>query len=405
MKKRITLIIAAVLVFCLLAVGCSAKEEPAVTEAPASATPAPTPEPTPEPCVIMGVTYPLDTESIDLRGLNDTLVDETAAQLKRLTKLKTITLGSWEESPVTWGKMNELHSACPRAAIDYEFTIYGKTFNLSDEEMDLKYVSIKDEGKLLKLITHCMTNLTFLDMDTAGVSDEKMAELRDSLPNTEVVWRIWFGDYYSVRTNVERILASMPGKAGELTTESTRSLKYCTKVKYMDLGHNNFLDTIDFVSYMPDLEVLIVGMTFVEDFYPLEDCPKLEYLEAMTSRLHDLRPLANLKNLKHLNICYNFAVTDITPLYGLTQLERLWIGKYDPVPPEQIEKIKELLPNCVVNSTVGDPTNGGWRMDPEPNEFGVAQQAARYALLRDQFGYHEEDFSYYWNDRLCIRPY
>ena len=40
----------------------------------------------------------------------------------------------------------------------------------------------------------------------------------------------------------------------------------------------------------------------------------------MTSRLHDLRPLANLKNLKHLNICYNFAVTDITPLYGLTQL-------------------------------------------------------------------------------------
>ena len=173
----------------------------------------------------------------------------------------------------------------------------------------------------------------------------------------------------------------------------------------MDLGHNNFLDTIDFVSYMPDLEVLIVGMTFVEDFYPLENCPKLEYLEAMTSRLHDLRPLANLKNLKHLNICYNFAITDITPLYGLTQLERLWIGKYDPVPPEQIEKIKELLPNCVVNSTVGDPTNGGWRVDEEPNEFGVSQQAARYALLRDQFGYHEEDFSFYWNDRLCIRPY
>ena len=262
MKKRIIIVLAAALIFCLFAAGCSSKDDPAVTEAPAVS---PTPEPTPEPCVIMGKSYPLDTESVDLRGLNDTLVSETAAQLKRLTKLKTVTLGSWEESPVTWGKMNELHTACPQAAIDYEFSIYGKTFNLSDEEMDLKYVSIKDEGRLLKLITACMTNLTFLDMDTAGVSDEKMAELRDSLPNTEVVWRVWFGDYYSVRTNVERILASMPGKAGELTTESTRSLKYCTKVKYMDLGHNNFLDTIDFVSYMPDLEVLIVGMTFVED--------------------------------------------------------------------------------------------------------------------------------------------
>ena len=404
MKKQITLILAAALVFCLIAAGCSSKGESAA-EAPAAETPAPTAEPTPEPCVIMGVTYPLDTESIDLRGLDDTLVGETAAQLQRLTELKTITLGSWEESPVTWGKMNELHAACPQAAIDYEFSIYGKTFNLSDEEMDLKYVSIEDEGRLLKLITACMTNLTFLDMDTTGVSDEKMAELRDSLPNTEVVWRVWFGNYYSVRTNVERILASMPGKAGELTTETTRSLKYCTKVKYLDLGHNNYLDTIDFVSYMPDLEVFIIGMSFVEDFYPLENCPKLEYLEAMTSRLHDLRPFANLKNLKHLNICYNFAITDITPLYGLTQLERLWIGRYDPIPPEQIEKIKELIPNCVVNSTVADPTDCGWRALSGPDEFGAVEEAPRYTLLRQQFGYTEEDFSYYWNDPLCIRPY
>ena len=51
------------------------------------------------------------------------------------------------------------------------------------------------------------------------------------------------------------------------------------------------------------------------------------------------------------------------------------------------------------------PTEGGWRVDEEPNEFGDSQQAARYTLLREQFGYHEEDFSYYWNDRLCIRPY
>ena len=140
MKKRIIIVLAAALIFCLFAAGCSSKDDPAVTEAPAVS---PTPEPTPEPCVIMGKSYPLNIESIDLRGLNDTLVSETAAQLKRLTKLKTVTLGSWEESPVTWGKMNELHTACPQAAIDYEFSIYGKTFNLSDEEMDLKYVSIR----------------------------------------------------------------------------------------------------------------------------------------------------------------------------------------------------------------------------------------------------------------------
>lgn len=71
--------------------------------------------------------------------------------------------------------MNELHTACPQAAHRLEFSIYGKTFNLSDEEMDLKYVSIKDEGRLLKLIT-AATNLTFLDMDTPVSPTRRMAE-------------------------------------------------------------------------------------------------------------------------------------------------------------------------------------------------------------------------------------
>ena len=343
-------------------------------------------------------------QSLDLSELTDSAVSDTLQALAYLPKVNDIQLGS-ERSGLGWDSVRAIMDACPNASVSYTFWLYGKEFSTVDTTINLSHIPVEDNGAQVMQAMACMPNLVSVDMDSCGVSNEDMAAIRDAYPDVKVIWRVWFGDYYSVRTNVERILASMPGKAGELTTESTRSLKYCTKVKYMDLGHNNLLDTIDFVSYMPDLEVLIVGMTFVEDFYPLENCPKLEYLEAMTSRLHDLRPLANLKNLKHLNICYNFAITDITPLYGLTQLERLWIGKYDPVPPEQIEKIKELLPNCVVNSTVADPTDGGWRVDEEPNEFGDSQQAARYTLLREQFGYHEEDFSYYWNDRLCIRPY
>ena len=75
MKKRIIIVLAAALIFCLFAAGCSSKDDPAVTEAPAVS---PTPEPTPEPCVIMGKSYPLNIESIDLRGLNDTLVSGAA---------------------------------------------------------------------------------------------------------------------------------------------------------------------------------------------------------------------------------------------------------------------------------------------------------------------------------------
>ena len=226
-----------------------------------------------------------------------------------------------------------------------------------------------------------------------------MEKIRDSLPNTDVIWRINFGSGYTARTDVTRILASMPGQGGELAHNNVKNLKYCTKVKYLDLGHNNYLDTIEFCRYMPDLEVLIVGMTFVEDFSPLAYCPKLEYFEAMNTRLHDLTPFANLHNLKHMNICYNFAITDITPLYGL-DMERLWIGQHDPVPPEQIEKYRELHPNCVVNDTTPDPTEEYWRFAEHGDLMGNQMYDPRYQLLREQMGYDEEAYAFYWTDPM-----
>ena len=396
-KHRLFLAIMIIAV-CILTAGCS-QSGTAAPEAPQEEAAA-TPAPTPAEYVILGKSYAADTESIDLTGITDKQVKMVVSPLSSLKSLKTLTLGSQEDTPLTWKNIRRLHEACTQAVIDYAFTLYDRPFNLSDGEMDLKYIKIQDEGYLVGQIASCMTNLRYLDMDSCGVSNEKMAELRDSLPDTEVVWRIWFGDYYSVRTNVEKILASMPGKAGELIHDNAMPLQYCTKLKYLDLGHNNYLDTIEFVSSMPDLEVLIVGMSFVEDFSPLENCPKLEYLEAMTSRLHDLTPLSGLKNLQHLNICYNFSVRDISPLYGLTNLKRLWIGKYDPVPPEQIAKIRELLPNCVVNDTTEGPTEEGWRMSEVPDGSGYPRYDERYALLREQFGYEEWDYAYYWNDPL-----
>ena len=386
--------------------GQSAAPAPQGTEAASPAptvTPEPTPEPTPTPPPrfdILGTSYPADAEAVDLTELDEDGVDAVVEALEQMPAVRSITLGDDQTTPLEWDSISRIHTACPESVIDYGFSIGKKTFNLSDEEMDLKYVRMDDEGALVSQIAHCMTNLRFLDMDSCGVSNEAMAELRDSLPQAEVVWRVNFGLFYTARTNVERILASQPGKAGELVHNNVMALQYCTKVKYLDLGHNNFLDTIEFCRYMPDLEVLIVGMTFVEDFSPLAECPKLEYLEAMTSRLHDLTPLANLQNLRHLNICYNFALSDITPLYGLTGLERLWIGCYDPIPPEQLEEIRRRLPNCVINDEVTDPTTGGWRFVEWGTEVEGTNDSARYHLLRRQFGYTDDDFSFRWNDPL-----
>lgn len=394
----LTLLLCLSLCACGEAGSAALPQDTAETEIAETAAPSPTPEPS---CMIRGQRIPTDAEMLDLSAATEEELPELARLLPQFTQLKTIVLGTENaEAPLSWEGIRKLHEAAPQAVIDYDFTLFGKSFNLRDEEMDLKHIKMDDEGELVRSVTACMTNLRYLDMDSCQVSNEKMAELRDSLPNAEVVWRIKFGALYSVRTDTERILASMPGRSGQLVHNNVEALKYCTKVKYIDLGHNNYLDTIEFCRYMPDLEVAILALNAVDDFSPLADCPKLEYLEAFTSRLHDLTPLAQCKNLRHLNICYNFAINDITPLYDLPNLERVYIGKYDPVPPEQIAKLRELHPDCVVNDTTEGPTEEEWRFSNVGDAMGNPRYAERYALLRDQFGYTENDYAYYWCDPL-----
>ena len=352
-----------------------------------------------------GTLLPADTREVDL---TEAPTAENLLPLVLLPELETVELGSCEdaaESDMDWEALAAAEAACPQAEFHYAFRLYKKSFDLQSTEMDLNHITMTDEGALVKKVALCMPQLSLLDMDFCEVSDEAMADIRDSLPNTEVIWRIWFGNGkrngYSVRTDVTRILASNPDKAGELTPENTRSLKYCTRVKYLDLGHNDQMTDISFVRYMPDLEVAVLAMGGFSDLSPLADCPKLEYLEIQTSAASDLRPLAGLTNLRHLNIAYIFSLTDITPLYNLTNLERLWIGAYDPVPMEQIEEMQRRAPNCEIDYTTTNPTGGNWRyVGTDKEGHGILHP--RYALLHEQFEYGRAPYcySYLANDPL-----
>ena len=169
---------------------------------------------------------------------------------------------------------------------------------------------------------------------------------------------------------------------GGYDDERLEPLKYCTKVKYLDIGHNG-IETLDFLYYMPDLEVVILAIEQPTDLSAFANCPNLEYAELFNGHVTDVSPLANCKHLKHLNLCMN-QITDITPLYGLDELERFWISRNRELPKEQIEKFKELHPNCVVNTTTVDPTDPPWRYKAN------GEKSKRYALLRAQMGYNRD---------------
>ena len=342
--------------------------------------------------------YP-DETSLDLSGLGHGDAADAAAVLSCMSGVETLTLGKeGGGDPLSWEDLRLICDACPEARVDYEFSIYGKTCNLKDSKLDLRGVAVGDGGAALRKALPCMNGCKTLDMDSTGLSDAVMAKLREDFPETEVIWRVWFGENYSVRTDAERILASKPTVGGMIYDASV--LQYCTKVKYLDLGHNDELYDLSFAASMPDLEVLIIAMTGITDISPLKNCTKINYLELNSTNIGDISVLSGMKGLRDLNIAECPNITDISSLYDIP-MDRLWIGCHTPAPEAQTAKMRSAQPDCDVNTTAAEPHGDCWRYyryDPEEPKYYWVE---RYELIREQLGYNYQEYSFYWLDPLC----
>ena len=342
--------------------------------------------------------------SIDLKGLTSDAVADTAAALSCLRHVEYIDLGD-DSSGLSWSDVGTIEAACPDAVTDYRFSFMDEQYTTADKLFNLRYKTMNDGGAAVRAILPYMNSCLYLDMDSCGVSDTDMDAIRQDFPDMKVVWRINFGSehVYSVRTDVIKILASKPSVGGLLSTEDVQCLKYCTDLMYLDLGHNDDIDDISFIANFPRLEVCIIAMDFFEDLSPIAACTNLEYLEIQTTLVHDLTPLANLKNLKHLNICKlcedSGTVIDLSPLMGLDQLERLWIGCVTKYPDGQLEELQAALPNTLIDTEAVDPHDHQWRqISWDIENTGVIVYHPRYIRLRDQFGYTYLAYSFNYLD-------
>ena len=350
-------------------------------------------------------------ESLDLTGLSRDEILEGAEDLPFLPALRELALPAGEEG-LDLEQAIALAELLPDTVLSYPFTLYGEERNLSDTELVLFHTKLYDQGEAVRQVLPAMHACTWLDMDSCDVDNAHMAQIRDENPEVEVIWRVWFGTNYSVRTNVTKILASMPSVGGRIDDRNSDGLYYCTKVRYLDLGHNTTLTDFGFVRNMPDLEIAVISMAAIEDLSPFADCQHLRYLEMGNTKVSDLSPLASLPELRHLNIGTNIGITDISPLYD-TPLKRLWIGSYTPVPAEQVEEMQRRHPNCDINTTVpsglekdenGGAANEGytilWKSYTLPLDWRGSQPIGWYKVVYKCFDYSHTTmaYSFPWND-------
>ena len=359
-----------------------------------------------------------DTQSVDLKGMSSADCEAAAYKLALLPGLKTVDLGA-EGGVLGWSDIGRLRQILPTPVFKYAFKLYGVDCNLSDTTINLYRASIADDGRLVDEVMSYMPQLTYVDMDSCGLQPKRLEEINLNHPNAKVVFRVFFGDNYTARTDAERILASMASRGGMLNDSNVEGLYYCHDVKYLDLGHNTYLTNIGFTAQMPKLEVAILAMCNIRDISPLANCPNLEYLELANTYCDDLRPLSGLANLRHLNVAgigYDFygdgtrpSLKDITPLYSLTGLERLWLGGYNPIPSEQIQEMQRRAPQCEIDTSVyEDPVGGRWRYVDLANyiDTWVDTYHPRYEKLRQQFGDYEYTvYNFTWNDPMYDANY
>lgn len=303
-----------------------------------------------------------DAEELNLCGLTPDRLPSALPFLPLMKNVSAVTLTDENgENLLQLPEVAAIRRELPNASLDYRFTLFGVPATAESETLEFYGNStgyLYDAGldELESLLPH-LPKLKSLYFEFCEIDYDRLAQFREDHPELNIAWRITFGPY-SCRTDVEKIYAD-----GSLTTEKCYNLRYCTKVKYIDLGHNPGLTGIEFAASMPDLEIAIFAAGGLSDVSPLANCKKLRYLEIFTTSVRDLSPLSECTALEHLNISY-LPVRDLSPLYGLTNLKRLWCT-FCNAPVQQRKEIQELLPNCSFCFDNVEPTGKGWRFNKD----------------------------------------
>lgn len=332
---------------------------------------------------LFGNTFDISTTELDLSYMNSSMVDEAIPKLGLLTNLESATLSNG----LSLEDVAKLQDSNPHATFRYSFGLFGKTLSTTDEEVVYKNHTIGNEGEAqIRQALTVLDNCKRFVLDNCKIDYEVLAGIREDFRNgPKVVWRVYFGvdGRYNTLTDDDTIRAVY-----NVTDDTCGPMKYLEDVKYMDLGHNEYLTDFSFVAYMPELEVLIGSGSAVSSLAGIENCKKLTWLElASCAKLKDVTPLAGCESLKYLNLSFT-GVSDYMPLDGLP-LERFVCLRPKASTEEQNIFISIHPKDTCITVFYGysNPYGYGWRYD----DNGKTMFWYYKDVIREVFNYDQAD--------------
>ena len=323
---------------------------------------------------LLGSSYDSSVTELDLSAMEASQVAECAGKLGLLTNVTRVSLSS----SLSKEDVDALQDACPDVVFDYSFSLFGKTISTADTEVVYKKHDIGNEGEAeLRKALDIMDSCQRFVLEDCGIDYEVLAKIREDYRHkTKVVWRVWFGKVGATLTDAQVLRAVY-----DLMDDNCSALIYCEDVRFVDIGHSDYLDAIDFMSTWTQLEAAIISGAPIKSLEPLANCTNLKFLElANCIYFTDLTPLSNCTSLEMLNLSYA-KISDLSALDQLPLTHFTYIRNQTSAEEEQ--RFIKQHPDCWTVFENGDqPYGQGWRYD----EDGLTQ-LPWYARLVEVFHY------------------
>lgn len=255
-----------------------------------------------------------------------------------------------------------------RAAAEDAAAFKKLTVPVDAEYVDLGKVTVDSDqfGKFYQFLDQ-LPRLKKVDMFNTDISRKNIDALASRYPHIEFGWTMGVGGR-KMRTDATAFSTRHGNDSVRYENESFQLLRYCRDLQALDIGHN-LVDDLSFLYELPKLKVLILADNRISDVTPIASLKELQYLELFGNNIQDVTPLTALEHLLDLNLCSNY-IRDLSPLESMTGLQRLWISHSTnrnlsvPLDEEAVRRLREALPDTLIDSTAWAPTEGGWRQHP-----------------------------------------
>ena len=311
---------------------------------------------------IGGKTVGLDCREVTATGITG----EELELLQRLPELKKLHLDLPE---VSGRKLLQYRKEHPGVEVTWNQEICGQRLSSDVDQIDLsgtKTVTLEELERKMEYFPQA--KLVFLG--ECGLDNDLLAAHREQVRDRyKLVWTVSLGEKLKSRTDATTF---MPVReyVYYFNDEEAYNLRYCEDMICIDVGHMS-IHNIDFVTYMPNLQYLILAHTQLQYIDPISSCKKLKFLELDWSPVKDLTPLKGCTALEDLNLGKVYA--DFTPVEEMTWLKNLWMVECSSAARY---RMSQVMTNTRVMVTGAATVANGWR------------NLDNYYAMRDLLGMH-----------------